>query len=212
MPNLKSNNILFLFKILSILLPIVLLTNCMSKSFDEEESLLVYLNDESNGYSYSKNINSYRYILLYRPTDLMTKIELNKTVKEKKSVDSLRKKYNQYIYLSLSMSKNNKELLSVVPKNRQDFGVMSKQLTFDMRDKVHLFTQNKDTIDLVDFVYPKMYGMSNSTDILFVYPRNSKYLKGEYLNFSIEDLGFYTGEVKFKISLKHINNEPKLKL
>ena len=39
-----------------------------------------------------------------------------------------------------------------------------------------------------------------------------KYLKEATLNFSIEDLGTYTGEVKFKIATDKINNEPSLKL
>ena len=48
--------------------------------------------------------------------------------------------------------------------------------------------------------------------MLFVYPRDKKYLKEATLNFSIEDLGTYTGEVKFKIAADKINNEPSLKL
>jgi hypothetical protein len=47
--------------------------------------------------------------------------------------------------------------------------------------------------------------------MLFVYPRDKKYLKEATLNFSIEDLGTYTGEVKFKIATDKINNEPTLK-
>ena len=52
--------------------------------------------------------------------------------------------------------------------------------------------------------------MTNSTTILIVYPRDKKYLKENYLNFTIEDLGLYTGEVKFKIDTKPLQNEPQL--
>ena len=43
-----------------------------------------------------------------------------------------------------------------------------------------------------------MYGMGGATTMLFIYPKDQKYLNDEYLNFTIEDLGIYTGEVKFK--------------
>ena len=89
---------------------------------------------------------------------------------------------------------------------------MVNQLAFGMGQKVNIFSQEKDTLTLLDFVYPRMYGMSRSTDILFVYPRTKQDLKHDYLNFTIEDLGLYTGEVKFKIPTKIIKNEPKLKL
>jgi hypothetical protein len=109
------------------------------------------------------------------------------------------------------MSRNGKELLSTTPKNRQEFGAMVNQLAFGMGEKVHLFTQNKDTLELLDYNYPRMYGMSQSTTMLFVYPRDEKQLSEETLNFTIQDLGTYTGEVKFKIETDKIRNEPRLK-
>ena len=45
---------------------------------------------------------------------------------------------------------------------------------------------------------------------MFVYPRDEKELQENYLNFTIEDLGLYTGEVKFKIETEKIKQEPQL--
>lgn len=214
MPNLRQSNIMSLYKKTELIfIAALLFAACGSKSFKDESELLDYIKDPSNKFFFTKSINEFQYSLLYRPTDLMVNVDLNNNFsKEEEIIDSLRESYHQYIYLSLSMSKGNRELLSSVPKNRNDFNQMSRQLTFDMRDKVHLYTQDKDTIDMIDFTYLKMYGMSQSTDLLFVYPRDKKHMKKGYLNFTIEDLGFYTGEVKFKIPLKEINNEPRLKL
>jgi len=130
----------------------------------------------------------------------------------KEEIKELRKKYSKYMYFNLSMSKGNHELLSTAPKNRNEFGAMVNQLAFGMGDKVHLYTQQKDTLELLDFVYPRMYGMSRSTDLLFVYPRDKENLNEEYLNFTIEDLGLFTGEIKFKIPIKKINHEPTISL
>ena len=125
-------------------------------------------------------------------------------------IQNLRDKYSKYLYFNLSMSKNNHELLSNVAGNKQKFGAMVNQLAFGMEQKVHLYTQKKDTIAMADYIYPRMYGMSGATTILLVYPREEKVTNKEFMTLTIEDLGFYTGEVKFKIPTTIFNNEPKL--
>ena len=187
----------------------LILAGC-TKTFNTEKELWGYLQDESNGYVQHKNINGIDFTLIYKPTDLLVKQELgeNGAIDQ---INALRKKYSQYLYFNLSMSRNNQELLSSAA-DRNQFGAMVNQLAFGMGNKVHVYTQQKDTLELLDFVYPRMYGMSHSTDILFVYPKDEKYLKDEYLNFTVEDLGLYSGDVKFKIPVKNIKEEPTLNL
>ncbi len=202
------------------LMLLLVLSGCNQKTFDNEAALLDYIKDEGNGYTQHKTVNGVDYTLTYRPTDLLVKQELGGVATEQRSLsgvemsrrDELRNKYNKYMYFNLSMSINNQELLSAAPNNRNEFGAMVNQLAFGMNEKVHMFTQSKDTLEIADFIYPRMYGMSRETTIMFVYPRDKKALKEEYINFTIEDLGLYTGEVKFKILNKRIINEPKLKL
>ena len=189
---------------------------CSTKTFDTKEELWNYLKDKENGYLQEKNINGYNFSLLYKPTDILVAQELgpdteSSSALKKERIKKLREKYKNQMYFTLSMSRNNKELLSTTPNNRQEFGAMVNQLAFGMREKVHLFTQKKDTVELLDYNYPRMYGMSQATTMLFVYPKDKKYLKEETLNFTIQDLGTYTGEVKFKIETKKIKNQPQLK-
>jgi hypothetical protein len=192
-----------------VFLVVILLSSCTKKSFDTKEELWSYLRDTDHGYLQNKNVNNYDFSLLYKPTDLLVSQELGDS-KNREKLKSLRKKYSQYLYFTLSMSRNNKELLSTTPKNRQEFGRMVNELAFGMDKKVHVFTPKKDTLVLLDYVYPRMYGMSKATTMLFVYPRDKKHLKEDYLNLTIGDLGTYTGEVKFKIPTKIIDNEPTL--
>lgn len=187
-----------------------LLHSCTTNTFKSESALLDYLKNEANGYLQHKTIQGVDYTLMYRPTDMLVKQELTDST-DAKQIAALRAKYNKYMYFNLSMSKNNQELLSVAPKNRNEFGAMVNQLAFGMNDKVHVYTPSKDTLELADFIYPRMYGMSRATTIMFVYLREEA-LKEEYINFTIEDLGLYTGEVKFKIATSKLINEPKLKL
>jgi hypothetical protein len=197
-------------KKITILLLFIIFYSCSSKTFDKKQDLWTYLKNPDNGYLQQKNINGYDFSLLYKPTDLLVAQELGED-KSKEQRTALREKYQKQLYFTLSMSRNGKELLSTTPKNRQEFGAMVNQLAFGMGEKVHLFTQKKDTLELLDYNYPRMYGMSRSTTMLFVYPRDEKQLKEETLNFTIQDLGTYTGEVKFKIETDKIRNEPRLK-
>ncbi|GAB1856189.1 hypothetical protein MHTCC0001_10240 [Flavobacteriaceae bacterium MHTCC 0001] len=187
---------------------IVVISSCNQKTFNNETTLLDYIKDQKNGYTQHKTINGVDYTLMYRPTDMLVNQELGgKNTREE--VAELRDKYSKYMYFNLSMSKNNQELLSVAPNNRNEFGAMVNQLAFGMNEKVHMYTQSKDTLEMADYIYPRMYGMSRATTMMFVYPREEA-LKEDYVNFTVEDLGLYTGEVKFKITTETLKNEPRL--
>jgi len=181
-----------------------------NETFETAEEMNNYIRDEDNGYYYKKTISGIDYILQYRPTDLLVNQELvnnNNNIQ----VDKLRKKYNKFLYFTLSMSKNNQELLNSVAQDKAKFGQMVNELAFGMEEKLHLYTPTKDTLALTDFIYPRMFGMSNSTSIMIVYPRESKSLNEEYLNFVVEDLGLDTGDIKFKLDTKALLNEPQLR-
>jgi len=193
------------------LLPFILLlfiSSC-TKTFDTQEEMNDYIQNEDNGYHYKKTVADVDYVLQYRPTDLLVKQELGDDIDPAK-VEKFRKHYSQYMYFNLSMSKNNQELLNGIAQDKTKFGQMVNELAFGMEDKLHVYTPTKDTLALADFIYPRMYGMSNSTSIMIVYPRDPKYMNQDYLNFVIEDLGLETGDIKFKLDTKALTNEPQL--
>ncbi len=189
---------------------IITLISCTQNTFETTDDMWKYLKDPAQEYVQTKTINGVDFSLVYKPTDLLVAQEATETT-TKAALDSLRIKYRKYLYFNLSMSKNNQELLSSVAQNRQQFGGMVNQLAFGMEDRIHVFTPQKDTIPMADYIYPRMYGMSKATTLLLVYPRDKKLLEETYFNFTIEDLGMYTGEVKFKIPTEIIKKEPKLR-
>jgi hypothetical protein len=201
MPNMPKNK---LFPLLLLLF----VCSC-TKTFDTTEQMNDYTKDPDNGYNYAKTIVGVDYVLQYRPTDALVQQELGDK-QDDKQVAILRQKYSKYIYFNLSMSKNNQELLNGVARDKAKFGQMVNDLAFGMEEKVHLYTPSKDTLAMADFIYPRMYGMSNSTSIMIVYPRDEKYMSQDYLNFVVQDLGLDTGEIKFKLNTKALQNEPKL--
>jgi hypothetical protein len=189
---------------------LLLFVSSCTKSFDSAQEMNAYIAAEDNAYQYKKTVNGVDYVLQYRPTDLLVKQELGDK-HDDKQVESLRAKYHQYLYFNLSMSKNNQELLNGVARDKAKFGQMVNDLAFGMEEKVNLYTPSKDTLAMADFIYPRMYGMSNSTSIMIVYPREDKYMKQDYLNFAIQDLGLDTGEIKFKLNTQKLQNEPQLR-
>jgi len=189
---------------------LLLFISSCTKNFDTQEEMNTYIQDEDNGYNYKKTVADVDYILQYRPTDLLVKQELGDD-NNPAQIEKLRKQYRKYMYFNLSMSKNDQELLNGVARDKAKFGQMVNDLAFGMEEKLHVYTPTKDTLALADFIYPRMYGMSNSTSIMIVYPRDTKYLKQDYLNFVIEDLGLDTGDIKFKLDTKALTNEPHLR-
>jgi glucose dehydrogenase len=190
------------------LLLLLFISSC-AKTFETQEEMNDYIKDEDNGYSYKKNVAGVDYVLQYRPTDLLVKQELGDKT-DAIQVDKLRQKYSKYLYFNLSMSKNDQELLNGVARDRARFGQMVNELAFGMEEKVHMYTPEKDTLAMADFIYPRMYGMSNATSIMIVYPRETKFIKQDYLNFVIEDLGLDTGDIKFKLNMQALQKEPQL--
>lgn len=201
MKNMVKNSLLPLL--------LVLIVSSCSKTFDTQEEMNDYIKDEDNGYNYKKTVVGVDYVLQYRPTDLLVKQELGDKI-DATQVDKLRKKYSKYLYFNLSMSKNDRELLNGMASDKAKFGQMVNELAFGMEEKVHLYTTEKDTLAMADFIYPRMYGMSNATSIMIVYPRDAKFMKQDYLNFVIEDLGFDTGDINFKINTQALQKEPQL--
>ena len=188
---------------------LLILGSCANRTFDTREGLMAYVTDTDNGYTQHKSVNGIDFSITYRPTDMLVSQELTEEM-SKAEIDSLRQKYEKYLYFNLSLSKNNKEVLSSMSNSRAEFGAMVNQLAFGMSDKVHLISQKKDSVELLDYIYPREYGMGGATNIMFVYPKDEKLLTGEFVHFTMEDIGMRTGEVGFKIPSAILKNEPQL--
>jgi hypothetical protein len=63
---------------------------------------------------------------------------------------------------------------------------------------------------MADYIYPRMYGVSNETTLMFVFPRDKISTKNSHLNFTVNEFGLNTGEIRFKMETSKIINEPKL--
>ncbi len=196
-------------RLLVVLIAVVSLNSCSQKSFENRDDFISYIKDPESGLVQTKNINGLEASLMYRPTDLMVSQELDGGASINK-IQELRDRYKDFHYFNLNLSLYGKEVLSVAPNSQREFGAMVNQLSFGMEENIHLYTDKKDTIPMTDYIYPRMYGMSGSTTLILVFPKTKKTMESEHLTLAIEDFGLSTGEVKFKISNKVLENEPML--
>lgn len=171
--------------------------------------MLTFLTEGNNGYLQKKTINGIDFKLLYKPTDLLVEQELDQNYSSK-DIDSLRANYKNHVYFNLSMSKNNEELLSDLSSNRGEFGEMVNTLSFGLTEKIKLITSQKDTIRMLDYSYPRMYGLSKATSLILVFPVVRELNESESVDLVLADIGYGTGEVKFSFDTSTIRKQPQL--
>jgi hypothetical protein len=202
--NLKSLKLFFLFT------GLLIVGACKQSTFESKEELISHIMNPENGLVQTKKVNGVEYSITLRPTDLMAYQEIDGR-NDEKEFELLRKKYKDFIYLNMSISNQGKEVLSTNFKNRTDYAKNVKQMVFNMGSKIHLLTKSKDTIPLLDYIFPRTYGMSHSSTMMLVFNRDSQIFKEDYCFLTIEDFGLNTGDVSFKIATKNVLNEPKLR-
>jgi hypothetical protein len=196
---------------LSILLILVsIMFACEQKEFSSVDELSKFVADPKHEFTQQAESNGVKITLAYRPTDLLVAQELGESSKDVAAIDNARKKYGQYYYFILSLSANNTEALT--PSNSGDkYSELVQTLSFRMHDYVTMTTSASDTIPVGDFMLNRTYGLSQSTDILFVFNRE-KSNDQEWVQFNLNEFGLNTGNQRFRFSVKKLEDAPHLAL
>lgn len=173
---------------------------------DNLEELKEYVANPNNGYIVDKEVNEVQIKAMFRPTKLMVLQELeNYDAVGNREKDSLFKKYNSAYYFLLSFQKDNNEILTSVAGSREEFNNLQNNLTFKMNELVFL-TNGKDTLNMIDFISPRTYGMSKSTNVLMVFKKDSKKISNDTFELNVKDVGLATGDITFKFPTKLIED------
>jgi hypothetical protein len=195
-----------IFKVLSFLL-IALLIGCKPNTFSTEKELVAYLQDEENGLKKTNEVGDYKVTVTYRPTDLLVKQEVGEKPTQE-AIAKANKKYQNYYYFILSLSKSGKEALD----QSQGFGQYSEmvqKLSFRVPEFVNMTTSASDTIPVADFILNRTYGLGSSTDILVVF--NKEKAKGQtWVQFNLNEFGMNLGNSRIRFKTDDIDGCPKL--
>jgi len=185
----------------------LLIAGCTSRHLSGEE-LTAFVADESHGLSKSVTAgNNVTVKVTYRPTDLWVYQEIGKHNATTQQIDTLRKKYSQYLYFILSLSANNKEALHQAASDQ--YGDLVQTLSFRMNNYVTLTTSANDSIPVGDFMLNRTYGMSNSTDLLFVFTKEKAKGK-DWIQFNLNEFGLDIGNQRFRFEMSDLENIPEV--
>ncbi|KAA3624112.1 MAG: hypothetical protein DWP94_04280 [Flavobacterium sp.] len=184
--------------------------SCDQRTFDSRDELISYIQDTDNEYTHAKSVKGVDVKVQYRPHDLIVSQYIKGNDNSKTSIDSLRRKFKDYLYFNISFSSLSNDVLLARSVDRSSYGQLSNRLSFEMKNYILLRTTQGDTINLFDYSFPKTYGKSKSSSLLCVFPIPHNQIRGEYLNLTVQEFGLKTGELNFKIPIEKIKKQPEL--
>lgn len=197
-------------KKVTIILSALLLLSASCRQPIKHDKLVEYIAKPSHGLKQADSTGRLKISVAYRPSAFLIEQELQaKPGYNQNTVDSLSAIYNKNLYFVLSMSYNGQEILTSFAGDAQKFSEMVNTLSFGMGGYVSLTTSGNDTLGLLDYAYPRAYGMSSGTDMLFAFENKIK--PGvKTLFFNIADFGLGMGKKRFEFRVKDIKNVPSL--
>lgn len=186
------------------------LTSCKQQVLNEKE-LYTYLKDENNGLIHSWKEEPFGVSVMYKPSSLLAKQEIGDETDPKK-IKEIKERYNEYLYFVLNFSYQNGELLNAFAGNRLKFSELVNTLSFGMKEKVRIVTDQKEKVLLTDFIHSRHYGMGGGSMLLLVFDKN-KVLGQTQTDFKIKlkEIGIGIGNLSFNIEKEKIEYCPTLK-
>lgn len=184
------------------------IASCNERVSDTE--LTRYIKDPQNGLFHEKTVNEVTCQVYYRPADFVVKLMLGAedTITPQKE-DSLRGEAGKQLCFIISVSRNGTDALESFSTDRATYSAMVQQMAFGLNEQVILTTNLSDTLQLLDYVYPRTYGYSSAASMLFAFERKDLQ-RYEWLSLLVKDFGLKTGDLRFKFYTKDIQGTPEL--
>lgn len=185
-----------------------LLISCGPNTVSTDEELQAYILDEDNGLVKKWNDGDLNVDIILRPSESLVAQEIGKGRPDTTTVSRLRKKYSKNLYFMMSVSKGDAEALHSLD-GFGEYSEVLQVLSFRMNEFVRLTTSENDTIPVADFLLNRTYGLTRSTDILFVFS-NEKIKDDRWIQFEFNEFGLKTGIQKFRFNTADIYAAPTI--
>lgn len=183
------------------------MVSCGSTSYDAP-ALNLFVQDADNGLIKMEQRKGYDLQLYNRPTDLWVAQELRNEIPMDSLINSMRDKYDNYLYFILKISKEGKSALY----SSSDFGNFSttlQNLSFRMAAFTQMVTSARDTIPLADSHYDRLYGQAGSTSVMIAFSKE-KLKDTEWVQVSLLDIGLGIGKTYYRFKTKDLLNAPQI--
>ena len=185
------------------------LSACEPAEYMSESDLTTFVSQDDH---LSKTISSNQITIrvTYKPTDLLVAQEL-KSVQDPSvhQITAARDKYKNYYYFIISFSHSDKEVLNPSLIGQSNFSDLLQTMSFGMGELVNLTTSANDTIPVADYVQNRTFGLSKSTDMLFVFDR-MKARDSEWIQINLEEFVLGTGIQSLRFLVRDLETTPKI--
>jgi len=186
------------------------LLGCSTPEYLSEEALKAYVLESENGVTKKHETNGFQSIVTLRPNDLLILQETRGEVEvDSTTLKKLSNKYKDYYYFILSLSKESKEAEYQTGKGFGQFSDVVQTLSFRMADYVNLTTNTQDTIPVGDYIYPRTFGMSNASTLMFAFNKE-KTIDKEWIQFNMKEFGLGIGNQNFRFKIEDLTKVPKI--
>ena len=193
---------------LSFLIGLVVLVSCENPAQLSEKELTEFVNDPANGVSKTIQAGKMEMKVTLRPNDFLVYQEVGEEG-SKEDIAEASKRYDDYLYLMLSLSAGEKDALYGLSQDQGVFSENLQVLSFRMGQYVTLTTSKQDTIPVGDYIFNRTFGLSKSNDLMFVFNREKISEEG-WVSFNIGEFGMSTGRRNFRFELDDIYAVPTL--
>lgn len=182
---------------------VLVVGSCARTNQLDEKELYKFIRDEDHGLMKSKDKDGFHLAMVWKPNDLIVQQQLDKGTQ--REFDSLTSYFSKYLYFTLQITKNGKDLETSFANDPASFADKISFLSSGFSQNIQLITK-KDTVSVLECIYSRSYGMGASQClIVFDKPTEDKF-KIEVKGYPI---GF--GKESFPFRLSDIRNAPKLK-
>lgn len=184
---------------------ILLVSGCSSnKSPVGEEALYSYVRNESNGLIRQTDIDGFHLEMVWKPTDLIAQQQMIKGTKPE--FDSLKNYFSRYLYFTLQMTYDGKDLETKFGTDPASFADKISFLSYGFAENIRLKTGDKTNPPL-ECIYSRSYGMGTSQClIVFEMPTT------DHLEVDVDGTVLGFGRQTFPFRLHDIKNAPQLKI
>jgi hypothetical protein len=184
----------------------VILSGCKPAVVSPND-LISYLQDGENGVSKIANVNNLKVQVSFKPTDVLVSQEVEgEGGVDLKRLSEAQKKYDNNYYFVLSLSAYDREALH--EEASIGYGELVNILSYRMANFVSL-TTDRDTILVADVILDRTYGMSSSTDLLFVFDKE-KSTEAKWIQFNLNEFGLGIGNQQFRFKTVDLKKVPRL--
>lgn len=183
------------------------LLSCGSNSYDET-TLNAFVQNADNGLLNRQERNGYELTLYNRPTDLWVAQELKNEIPTDSLLNTIRQRYDDYLYFILKISKEEKDAL-YASGGQGAFSELLQNLSFRMGAFVEMVTSKQDTVPLADAHYSRLYGMAGATSVMLVFNRE-KLTSTDWVQVNMKDLGLNVGRTNYRFKSRDLLEAPSI--